>query len=623
MEGLCSHGLNSAAVPFSGVSALAAIAALPVAYLVVWATLRTRFAHRVVAAPTRDRWHTETTPSLGGVGIVAGLLAGVAAALALDAVEPSWELFGILAGCLILFAAGLVDDLRTLSPPVKIGAQVAAAAVVLSTGLKVQLVSNPVLGIAIALAWLIGMTNAFNLLDNMDGLAATLAAIGAFALAIDAVTQHPNDLVLVLSLAVGFACLGFLPFNLRLHGPALIFMGDSGSQVLGFALAALGLAGSWKIAGATVTSLFLPILILAVPILDTTLVTVIRLLEGRPVTKGGRDHASHRLVYSGLSEKRAVVFLAVISIVLAATSLAYNVLDDPRITLVGVLVTFALLVQFAGFLSDVERGPRDALAGGPTILRGFVVHRRRLAEVLVDFALITASFTLAYLLLVPGSGTVYQRHMYLVILPVLIGARYVCFIPFGLYRGVSRYAGARDALSVAVAVVTSELLAYAAIALTQPWGDFPRTIFVLDALIATVLVGLSRFWERGVVRGLHTLRDRGGQRKTLIVGAGRAGRSLLRELRETPGERVVGFVDDDPRLRRRRIQGAPVLGAAGEIERVLARSHPDAVLVTIPNAPRERLDGIVAACESAHVPCRFVRRETDLDPRIVLGAAAE
>ena len=235
--------LTAAAVPFSGVSALAAIAALPVAYVVVWATLRTRFARRVVAAPTGERWSTETTPSLGGVGIVAGILAGVGLCLAVGEIHASWELFGILAGCLILFTAGLVDDLRTLTPPVKIGAQLAAAAVVLSTGLKVQLVSNPVLGVAIALAWLVGMTNAFNLLDNMDGLAATLAAIGAFAFAIDAVTQHPNDLVLVLSLAVGFACLGFLPFNLRVHGPALIFMGDSGSQVLGFALAAIGLAG--------------------------------------------------------------------------------------------------------------------------------------------------------------------------------------------------------------------------------------------------------------------------------------------------------------------------------------------------------------------------------------------
>jgi FlaA1/EpsC-like NDP-sugar epimerase len=96
---------------------------------------------------------------------------------------------------------------------------------------------------------------------------------------------------------------------------------------------------------------------------------------------------------------------------------------------------------------------------------------------------------------------------------------------------------------------------------------------------------------------------------------------MLRELRETPGERVVGFVDDDPRLRGRRLQGVKVLGGMSDLPRVLRRSEPDSVLVTIPNAPRERLDEVVAACADAGVSCRFVRREVDLDPRVVLGAA--
>ena len=160
-------------------------------------------------------------------------------------------------------------------------------------------------------------------------------------------------------------------------------MGDSGSQMLGFALAALGLAASWKVAGTTVATLILPMLILAVPILDTTLVTVVRLLEGRPVYQGGRDHSSHRLVRCGLSEKHAVVLLAVVATLLGATSLAYKVLDDQRLTLVGVLFTFVLLVQFASFLADVERRP--AAGRGVRLLQTFVVHWRRLVEVVVDF----------------------------------------------------------------------------------------------------------------------------------------------------------------------------------------------------------------------------------------------
>ena len=236
------------------------------------------------------------------------------------------------------------------------------------------------------------MTNAFNLLDNMDGLAATLAVIAAVFFAIDAVTVHEERLLLVLSLSLGLACLGFLPFNFRPGKPAAVFMGDSGSQVLGFTLGALGLATSWKVAETTVATLMLPILVLAVPILDTALVTPMRLLEGRPIHQGGQDHTSHRLVRGGLSEQRTVVLLAAIAAGLGATSLAYNVLGDYRITLVGVLVTFALLVQFAGFLVDLERGstPRRAVPGG-WMLRTVVLHRRRLLEVLLDFVADLAS----------------------------------------------------------------------------------------------------------------------------------------------------------------------------------------------------------------------------------------
>src|SRR5205085_5752826 len=196
--------------------------------------------------------------------------------------------------------------------------------------------------------------------DNMDGLAARLATIAAAFFSVDAVTQHPSHVVLVLALALAVGCLGFLPFNLRPRGSASVFMGDSGSQVLGFTLAALGLASSWKVAGTTVATLVLPILVLAVPILDTTLVTVVRLLDGRPIYRGGRDHTSHRLVYHGLSEKRAVILLAVVSVALGTTSLGYEVLGNGWLALIGVLLTFALLVQFDSLLSDVDRRPHYA-----------------------------------------------------------------------------------------------------------------------------------------------------------------------------------------------------------------------------------------------------------------------
>jgi UDP-GlcNAc:undecaprenyl-phosphate GlcNAc-1-phosphate transferase len=600
--------------------AAAALAAFPASLLTIWVLLRTPAARHVVAAPRADRWHTRSTPLLGGSGFLAGLLIASGIALLTGAIPATRELGGILAGCTLLYAAGLADDVFRLSPLAKILAQVAAAAVVLAAGIRVEIVSNNILATAIGVVWIVGMTNAFNLLDNMDGLAATLAAIACIFFAIDAFTVHPSHLIATLALGLFFACLGFLPYNVRLGRSAAVFMGDSGSQLLGFAVASLGLASSWTVAGSTVATLLLPLLVLAIPILDTTLVTVVRLLEGRPVTKGGRDHTSHRLVYRGLSDKRAVVLLCAVSAALGLTSLAYKVLDDTLVSLAGVLVTFAVLVQFGSFLADVSRAPE---VEGASFLRSLLVHRRRLVEVLVDFALISASFVAAYAIRIQGAGTVWDRHMLHLTLPAVLVARYIAFIAFGLYRGVWRYAGARDAASVFAAVLVSEAAAFLFMWATVPWDGFPRGIFLIDLLLCTALVGAARFSERAVARGIGSFVGRRNQRRTMIVGAGRSGRSLLRELRETPGERVVAFVDDDVALRRRRLQGVPVVATLDEIGWALGRLQPDTVLVTIPDAPRERLDAVMEACGRADVACRFVRRQIDVDPEAILGAVVE
>ena len=597
-----------------------ALVALPVTILALVGLRRSTLARRLVALPSRDRWHEQPTPILGGIGIFAGFSAGLWLPAAAGAFHPTKPLAGIYGGVALLFAAGLVDDLHHLRPLVKLALQCAAGGIVLATGTNVQLVHNHVVAGAIAMLWLVGLTNAFNLLDNMDGLAATLAAIAFTFFAIDAMTIHPSDAVLAFAAAGAVACAGFLPFNLRPRGRALLFMGDSGSQLLGFALAGLGLSSSWKVAGTTVATLLLPILVLAVPILDTTLVTVARLLEGRPVAQGGLDHSSHRLVRLGLSEKHAVALLAVIATLIGGTSLTYNVLDNQRLTIAGVVLTFVLLVQFASFLADIEQRPSPDQA--PGLLQTFAVHWRRLVEVVVDFGLITIAFLGAYVIQFGWPGSVNQRHLATITLPILLVARYLAFIPFGLYRSIWRYAGMRDVLAIGSAVAVSELVTVGFISSTQTLEDFSRSVFIVDGLLCTAAIGASRIAERALVIGLRRLRDRTA-RRSLVVGAGRTGRSLMRELRETAGERVVGFVDDNPRLRRRRVHGVPVLGATTELPRIIERTKPNIVLVTIPNAARERLDAIVDACADAGVTCHFVRREIDLDPRVVLGSTAE
>jgi len=596
--------------PSWAVDAIVAIAALPVTFAVLWMLLRSPLGGRLVAVPSNERWHEQPTPTFGGVGIFAGFIGGILLALAVGAVEWSGELAGILAGVTIVFVAGLIDDLRHLSPVAKLAAQITAAVIVLASGLNVEIVGNDVLAWSIGLLWLVGITNAFNLLDNMDGLAATLAVVSCGYFAIDALTEHENETVLVLALALGLACTGFLPFNLRPRRGAVVFMGDSGSQLLGFGLASLALAASWTVAGTTAATILLPLLVLAIPILDTTLVTIARLVEKRPVTQGGRDHTSHRLVYYGLSETKAVLLLAIVASAIGATALAYNVLDNGRLTAIGVLVTFVLLVQFGSFLSDLEERSRRGVEGPePSLWRAIVFEPRRLLEVFVDFVLICTSFLAAYVLAVGGTGTDFERSVYLSALPILLASRYVFFVALGVYRRVWRYATARDVLPIAVGCIGSSAVAYFILIALRPIGSFPAVeIFVIDAILCTLLVGASRLTLRLLPEAQAR---RGHRRRVLIAGAGRAGRGLARELREGREARVVGFLDDNPRVRRRRILGISVVGSLDETDRAIAVTRAEEVLVTIPAAARDRLDAVVQASEAAGVPCRIVRRHVE------------
>ena len=587
------------------VEAAVTIAALPVASLVLWALLRSpSLGLRLVAEPTGERWHERATPTFGGVGIAAGMAAGIALAVAAGAVEASWELAGILAGSALLFGAGLVDDVRHLSPLTKLAAQFAAAGIAIAAGLRVELVSNDVLGVVIAMFWLVGITNAFNLLDNMDGLAATLAAVACAYFAVDAATVHENELVLVLALALGFACLGFLPFNLRPTG-ARVFMGDGGSQLLGFTLAALGLASSWTTAGTTVATMLLPLLVLAIPILDTTLVTIRRLAERRPVTQGGKDHASHRLVYYGLSEQRAVALLAVIGIALGATAVAYNVLDRPAVTALGILVTFALLVQFGSFLAELSEDARRGRPGDTSLRHAITVQPRRLAEVVVDAILVTGTFLAAYLLLVDGRGTELQRGTFLAVLPVLLGATYVAYVVLGVYRRAWRYATGSDLAVMALASGLGTLAAVGIVLATRELGDFPASVFLLYGIAAAALAAGTRCLVRFVPEAGGRANET--RRRVLVVGAGSAGRGVARDLRRVADVRVVGFLDDNPRLARRRVNGVPVLGSTGDAPDVLAATRADEVVVTIPEAQPERLAALARACEKVGVRSRVVR----------------
>ncbi len=255
----------------------------------------------IVARPGAHRAHTGTIPLLGGVAIYGAFL--VALILFADRFFIP-QLISIVVGATWVSLLGVLDDRVGLSAGVKLLGQIFGALILIVTGVSVELFHQPLVDAAITLLWIVGITNAMNLLDNMDGLSGGVAAVAAaFFLLISAL--NGQYLVGSLSAALLGASIGFLVYNFN---PASIFMGDTGSLFLGFILAAVGI--KLRFPAPALFTWFIPVILLGLPIFDTTLVFVSRLRGGlNPLTHPGTDHVSHRLVAQGMSKREAVLTL--------------------------------------------------------------------------------------------------------------------------------------------------------------------------------------------------------------------------------------------------------------------------------------------------------------------------
>ena len=311
-------------------------------------------------APDGDRRvHTRPVPRVGGVAVFVASVLGLSA-WALVRVRGSgmsaheWNfLFGVVSGGAILFVAGLVDDVRGLRPAAKLVAQVAAASAVYALGLRVELLSlgntsQLALGwlsFPLTLVWIVGVTNAFNLIDGLDGLATGIALVALTTTLLVAVSLGNMDVVVVCVAMIG-ALLGFLVYNFN---PARIFLGDSGSLYVGFMLAVLSIHGSLKSATAVLT--IVPLFALALPLLDTSLAVVRRFLRGVPLATADARHIHHRLLALGLTQRRAVLVMYVLATVLAILGVALA-FAPPR------LVMGVALIGGGGILVLLLRGMR-------------------------------------------------------------------------------------------------------------------------------------------------------------------------------------------------------------------------------------------------------------------------
>lgn len=288
-------------------SALAFSTALLIALALTPLVRRLALTLDLVDRPGQRKWQLAPVPYLGGIALIAAVLATLLFAPELGAPAGALALAGGVLG-----AMGLLDDDRSVHPATRFGAEVAVAIIAVLVGLRVHFTNVDAIDVFVTMLWVVGITNAFNLLDNMDGLSAGVAGTAAVAVFVLAVLADQR-LTASLSAAVGGACLGFLAYN---RSPASIYMGDAGSLFLGFVLAILTVEVTPAMGPPS--SFAIPLMLLALPVLDTTTVTLGRLRHGRSIFVGGTDHLSHRLVARGLTKERAVAVLVLAQALLGA-----------------------------------------------------------------------------------------------------------------------------------------------------------------------------------------------------------------------------------------------------------------------------------------------------------------
>jgi UDP-GlcNAc:undecaprenyl-phosphate GlcNAc-1-phosphate transferase len=560
-----------------------------------------------VDMPGERKVHTAPVPRLGGLAVVTAIAMAFAGAPWLSAGRwhlPAHLAAGIGFGVLPILFVSILDDIKSVGASTKMLAHLLGAGIAVSLGISlapvVHLFGTPIhvgwLAWPISVAWIVGVTNAFNIIDGLDGLSSGLALISALCMtAVFALVGQPEMAGVTLVLAGALA--GFLPYNIH---PARLFLGDTGATAIGFCLATFALRG-----GSTLSSGFaalLPVFILGLPIADTVIAMLrrtMRRMEDRRagVFQADRDHIHHRLLALGIDHARAVLLLYAAGLVLAGAALI-SIFVTAREA--AFMVTALLLAGVVGIqrldydeFAFIRRGTVLRVYEIPAVKRGFFI-------VLVDIAL---SFVSAYLTvglktdvwsLSLSGGSVLE------IATTMAPVTVIVFVWRRMYKGSWRVAGIHDLTKAAAAVFIATPIG-ALVLRTFAKAPYPLSLFALYGLL-TLLLTVSIRASYVILRN-SKLRSSHAGMPILIYGAGRRGASAVHELfqNESAGLRPIGFIDDDPDKRGRTVNGIPVLGSSRELRALLQRAGAKGVLISTPLISTYRVERCTAICEAISI----------------------
>lgn len=562
-----------------------------------------RFAAAVGAVdhPNERKVHSGVIPRLGGVAIFGSFLLSLLLYLILypDFAHSSWISHGqgllLLPLLLIVVGLGVWDDVFQLTASRKVLVQFIIANIAYLGGFSITNVTHPfsaellqldVLSYPVTILWIIGITNAVNLIDGLDGLASGIATI-AFLTILPISILNGDYASGIVSVLLAGALLGFLHYNFN---PARVFLGDCGSLFLGFMLAVISVKSSTK--GTAVLSITVPLLALGLPIMDT-LVSMVRRLLGSFLDEHSREtsllarlkrmfipdcaHIHHRLVAKGFSKRKAVLILYTVSCVLGTCALAVNLANG---------ITASLIVATAGVASFV--GIRQLRYREMAILRNGIllplydrpVMNRDSLRVFADLGFMVFAYYAAGFLLGRFEHDALGEQS-LPIAAVVVGIQFAAFVASGIYKRVFRLIGIDDMLGMLKTAALAVAASAVAYKLLIPMSQTTMNFFLVDYfLLLTLTVGFRSSFQ--ILQHFHNTEQRRGKR-LLIYGADANGLMILKGITELNYREInpIGFIDEDPWLEGKRIGGYPVFGGHWRLPRIFRLMPFDEIVICV------------------------------------------
>lgn len=579
--------------------------------------------------PSERKIHRKSMPLLGGVPIFISLNLTLLLGFILnntyikELLLSRWRL--LLACQIIILTMGIYDDIKKIQPRIKFLFQISVGIILILFGFGIHTISNPFSGnvihlglfsIPVTILWLVGITNALNLVDGLDGLAAgTSLIVCATIFAISYFNQNIG--IGLVSLILAGSILGFLRYNFY---PAKIFLGDSGSLLLGFLLAVLSIEGSSK--GATLVAVLAPILALGLPIMDTLLSMIRRfsksidlvnyrakngrlkaaISNGISMFEADKDHIHHRLLKLGFSHKKAVIVLYSICVGLCIVAFLTVAWANFNIT----LFLFAILVSvFIGIKSLNYRELKVLESGILLPLFKFPIIDKKLFQAFFDLLVISFSYYLSFILVLRNFGGL-EKTLFIKTLPFVLALKIIIFYISGLYKSSWRYSSIHDIIKIIKALVLSSVCSIFVLVLIFGMKTFGGIIFfIMDFYLLLSFVAGYRVSFR-ILDSFYHRNSADNGKKILIYGAGNKGSTVLKEIRRNGSYffSPVGFIDDDIDKKGKILHSYPIFGSIEDLERVVNKNEISEIIISTRKIGKEKMKKLKEFCKQKGITMR-------------------